>query len=97
MQRTVHMGLSSLTVALSLAFGAGAFAATLQKPQLDALVVAEQSKASADLNSFLAAAAKADPQVAGSVAAYQKKATLTGDDLVNIGRLLGVYNRLHNQ
>ena len=56
-----------------------------------------QSKASADLNSFLAAAAKADPQVAGSVAAYQKKGPLSGDDLVNIGRLLGLYNRLHNQ
>ncbi|MGN6260414.1 MAG: dipeptidase [Ralstonia sp.] len=97
MQRTARIGLSSLTIALSLACGTGAFAATLQKPQLDALLAAEQSKASADLDSFLAAAAKADPQVAGSVAAYQKKAALTGDDLVNIGRLLGLYNRLHNQ
>ena len=97
MQRPARIGLSALTIALSLTLGASAFAATLQKPQLDALVAAEQSKASADLNSFLAAAAKADPQVAGSVAAYQKKAALTGDDLVNIGRLLGVYNRLHNQ
>ena len=97
MQRPARIGLSVLTIALSLTLGAGAFAATLQKPQLDALLAAEQSKASADLNSFLAAAAKADPQVAGSVAAYQKKAPLTGDDLINIGRLLGVYNRLHNQ
>lgn len=97
MQRTARIGLSSLTIALSLACGGGAFAATLQKPQLDALLAAEQSKASADLNSFLTAAAKADPQVAGSVAAYQKKAPLAGDDLVNIGRLLGLYNRLHNQ
>lgn len=97
MQRTARIGLSSLTIALSLACGTGAFAATIQKPQLDALLAAEQSKASADLNSFLAAAAKADPQVAGSVAAYQKKAPVAGDDLVNIGRLLGLYNRLHNQ
>ncbi|ATG20108.1 beta-Ala-Xaa dipeptidase [Ralstonia pickettii] len=97
MQRPARIGLSALTIALSLTFGAGALAATLQKPQLDALLAAEQSKASVDLNSFLAAAAKADPQVAGSVAAYQKKAPLSGDDLVNIGRLLGLYNRLHNQ
>ena len=97
MQRPARIGLSALTIALSLTFGAGALAATLQKPQLDALLAAQQSKASADLNSFLAAAAKADPQVAGSVAAYQKKAPLSGDDLVNIGRLLGLYNRLHNQ
>ncbi|CAJ0688825.1 dipeptidase [Ralstonia mannitolilytica] len=97
MQRPARIGLSALTIALSLAFGAGALAATLQKPQLDALLAAEQSKASVDLNSFLAAAGKADPQVAGSVAAYQKKAPLSGDDLVNIGRLLGLYNRLHNQ
>jgi len=97
MPRATRIGLSALTIALSLACGTGAFAATLQKPQIDALIAAEQSKASADLNSFLSAAAKADPQVAGSVAAYQKKAALSGDDLVNIGRLLGVYNRLHNQ
>jgi predicted dipeptidase len=76
---------------------AGASAATLKKPELDTLAKAEQAKASSDLSSFLAAAAKADPQVAGSVAAYQKKAPLAGDDLVNIGRLLGLSNRLHNQ
>ncbi len=97
MQRSARIGLSALTLALSLALSGGAFAATLQKPQLDALIAAEQTKASDTLNSFLSAAAKADPQVTGSVAAYRKKAPLTGDDLVNIGRLLGVYNRLHNQ
>lgn len=97
MPRPIRIGVSALTVALSLAMGAGAVAATLQKPQLDALISAEQSNASADLNRFLAAAAKADPQVARSVAAYRRKVPLMGDDLVNIGRLLGVYNRLHNQ
>ncbi|WP_439891415.1 dipeptidase [Ralstonia sp. 25C] len=97
MQRSVRIGLSTLTLALSLALSGGAFAATLQKPQLDALIAAEQTKASDNLNSFLSTAAKVDPQVARSVAAYRKKAPLMGDDLVNIGRLLGVYNRLHNQ
>ncbi|WP_426393634.1 dipeptidase [Ralstonia sp. R-29] len=97
MQRSARIGLSTLTLALSLTLNGGAFAATLQKPQLDALIAAEQTKASDNLNRFLSAAAKADPQVARSVAAYRKKAPLTGDDLVNVGRLLGVYNRLHNQ
>ncbi|ARU23231.1 hypothetical protein RSSE_c2838 [Ralstonia solanacearum] len=81
---------------LSLAMAAGA--ATLKKPELDALALSEQSSAaSSDLPDFLEAAAKADPVVAGSVAAYRRQSPLTGDDLVNIGRLLGLYNRLHNQ
>lgn len=97
MQRAGCTGFSMLIVALSLGVGGNACAASLQKPQLDALIAAEQSKSSADLNSFLDAAAKADPQVAGSVTAYRNKAPLGGDDIINIGRLLGVYNRLHNQ
>ncbi|QUP54060.1 dipeptidase [Ralstonia syzygii] len=98
MQRIARSGLSALAFALSLAMAAGVGAATLKKPELDALASAGQSKAvSSDLSGFLMAAAKADPQVAGSVAAYQKRSPLTGDDLVNIGRLLGLYNRLHHQ
>ena len=31
------------------------------------------------------------------MAAYEKMTPLAGDDLINIGRLLGLYNRLHNQ
>ncbi len=98
MQRFARSGLSALTLALSLAVAASAGAATLKKPELDALVTAEQPKAaSSDLSDFLVAAAKADPLVAGSVAAYRQQSPLTGDDLVNISRLLGLYNRLHNQ
>ncbi|CBJ51430.1 dipeptidase [Ralstonia solanacearum] len=98
MQRIARSGLSALAFALSLVMAAGVGAVTLKKPELDALASAGQSKAvSSDLSGFLMAAAKADPQVAGSVAAYQKRLPLTGDDLVNIGRLLGLYNRLHNQ
>lgn len=69
-------------------------AATLKKPELDALALSEQSSAaSSDLPDFLAAAAKADPLVADSVAAYRRQSPLTGDDLVNIGRLLGLHNQ----
>ncbi|MHA6821984.1 dipeptidase [Ralstonia pseudosolanacearum] len=96
MQRTACSGLSALVLGLSLAMTAGA--ATLTKPELDALALSEQSSAaSSDLPDFLEAAAKADPLVADSVAAYRRQSPLTGDDLVNIGRLLGLYNRLHNQ
>ncbi|MHA6888615.1 dipeptidase [Ralstonia pseudosolanacearum] len=96
MQRTACSGLSALMLGLSLAMTAGA--ATLTKPELDALALSEQSSAaSSDLPDFLEAAAKADPLVADSVAAYRRQSPLTGDDLVNIGRLLGLYNRLHNQ
>lgn len=96
MQRTACSGLSALVLGLSLAMTAGA--ATLTKPELDALALSEQSSAaSSDLPDFLVAVAKADPLVADSVAAYRRQSPLTGDELVNIGRLLGLYNRLHNQ
>ncbi|MCL9846210.1 dipeptidase [Ralstonia solanacearum] len=98
MLRLACSGLSALTFVLSLSVAAGVGAAALKKPELDALVSAGQSGAvPSDLSGFLEAAAKADPQVAGSVAAYRNRSPLVGDDLVNIGRLLGLYNRLHNQ
>ncbi|MBT1537912.1 dipeptidase [Ralstonia solanacearum] len=98
MSRLARSGLSALTFVLSLSMAAGVGAATLKKPELDALASAGQSGAMpSDLSDFLAAAAKADPQVAGSVAAYRNQLPLVGDDLVNIGRLLGLYNRLHNR
>ncbi|MGO4330064.1 dipeptidase [Cupriavidus sp. 2TAF22] len=81
---------------LSLAAAPHAFADTLKKPALDALVAAQTGKAQASLDAFLDQAVKADPMLARSVAAYRKHQPLRGDDLTNIGRLLGVYNRLHN-
>ncbi|MFJ1259595.1 dipeptidase [Cupriavidus sp. CuC1] len=76
--------------------GQPALADTLKKPGLEALVAAAQASPPADFNAFLNAAAKANPSLAGSVAAYRQHAPLHGDDLTNIGRLLGVYNRIHN-
>ena len=84
-------------IALATACVLPASAATLKKPELDKLVAAEQAKASPDFRAFLAAAAKADPQLKTAVAAYRSKKQLAGDDLTNISRLLGLWNRLHNQ
>ncbi len=82
---------------LSLALACPATAETLRKPALDALIAAHKSGAPASLEAFLTSAAKADPTAAPAVAAWQAGSPLSGDNLVNIGRLLGVYNRLHNQ
>src|SRR6266513_616284 len=91
--------LSTLTLglALALALAQTALAETLKKPEIDKLVAAQQAKAAPSFRAFLAEAAKAEPRLKASVAAYEKKTPLAGDDLINISRLLGVYNRVHNQ
>ncbi|MFH0129318.1 dipeptidase [Variovorax sp. VaC1] len=93
-----RFSLSALSLGLVLGLGAPAFAETLKKPALDQLAAAWQGgKAPADFNAFLAQAAEANPAVGSAVAAYRRKSPLAGDDLVNIARLLGLYNRLQNQ
>ncbi|MGJ7507500.1 dipeptidase [Variovorax sp. GT1P44] len=89
--------LSALWAALALAFVQPAPADTLKKPELDKLAAAQQAAPSTSFRAFLAQAAKANPGLKATVAAYERKAPLTGDDLTNISRLLGLYNRLHNQ
>jgi len=89
--------LSTLILGLALAFAQTALAETLKKPEIDKLVAAQQGKVSPSFRAFLADAAKVEPKLKASVAAYEKKAPLAGDDLINISRLLGLYNRLHNQ
>jgi len=84
-------------LALSLLIAHPGQAQTLKKPALDALVSSTRAAAPADLQAFMAAAARAEPAVAPAVAAWQAKAPLAGDNLVNIGRLLGVYNRVRNE
>ncbi|MDH6166338.1 putative dipeptidase [Variovorax boronicumulans] len=98
MQR-FRFSLSALSLGIALGLGAPAFAETLQKPALDQLAAAWKSggKAPVDFDAFLAQAAKANAALQPAVAAYRSKATLAGDDLVNIARLLGLYNRLQNQ
>ncbi|WP_455287253.1 dipeptidase [Cupriavidus necator] len=84
-------------LALSLVLAHPTQAETLKKPALEALVTSTRSAAQGDLQAFMAAAAKAEPAVAPAVAAWQARTPLSGDNLVNIGRLLGVYNRVHNE
>jgi predicted dipeptidase len=96
-RRTMTKTTSTFCLGLALALAQTAFAETLKKPELDKLVAAQQAKASPNFRAFLADAAKAQPMLKASVAAYEKKAPLAGDDLINISRLLGLYNRLHNQ
>ena len=74
-----------------------ALADTPEKPDLDRLVANQRVAAASDFGAFLVEAARADPRLAPSVAAYQRKATLTADDLIDIRRRLGLYNRLRNQ
>jgi len=84
-------------LAVSLAFGPPLRAETLKKPALDALVAANRTGLPADFDTFLASAAKAQPMLVPAAAAYRAKAPLLGDDLVNVARLLGLYNRLRNE
>ena len=91
------LSLSVLSLGLALAVGLPVAAETLKKPELDRLAAAQQARPATSFRAFLAQAAKADPRLKPAVAAYEKKAPLQGDELTNIARLLGLYNRLHNQ
>lgn len=92
------MGVAA-TLSLSLGLCAPAHADTLKKPQLERLAAAWQAgKPPANFNAFLTQAARAEPALRPAVAAYRaKKKPLAGDELVDIARLLGLYNRLQNQ
>ncbi|WP_454766724.1 dipeptidase [Cupriavidus campinensis] len=99
MTRLPAVKLSAALLAALFAVSAphAALAETLAKPALDRLVTAQAARPPASFNAFLAAAVKAEPGLAPAVRAYRAKTPLKGDDLVNIGRLLGVYNRVRNQ
>ena len=92
-----NLFVSGLALGLALALGVPAVADTLKKPDLDQLVAAQQANASPTFQDFLTQAVKTHPKLRAAVAAYGRKAPLAGDDLVNISRLLGLYNRLHNE
>ena len=73
----------------------------IKKPEMDRIAAAPAAMAataaSGSFSQFLALSAQMQPELAPAVAAYERKATLQGDDLVNISRLLGLYNRVKNQ
>ena len=83
-------------IVLTLAVADTSFAAPLKKPELDTLAATFEASPPSDFAAFLAAAAKTNPTLAASVAAYDRKTQLGGDDLTNVSRLLGLYNRLRN-
>ncbi|MEJ8856130.1 dipeptidase [Variovorax robiniae] len=86
-----------LPLGIALALVASATVAdTIKKPGLDKLATAQHASPPTDFNALLDAAAKADPTLQAAIDAYRKKAPLAGDDLTNISRLLGLYNRLRN-
>lgn len=70
---------------------------TVKKADMDRLVAALPAAAQGSFREFLAQAARENPMLRASVSAYAAQQPLAGDDLVNISRLLGLYNRLHNQ
>ena len=70
---------------------------TLKKADLEALASAPGVAGAPNFSVFLKQAVLARPALQPTAAAYEAKKPLEGDMLVNVGRLLGLYNRLHNQ
>lgn len=88
--------LALLALGLALALTPTAHAEVLKKPELDALALQQQGTPARDFATFLDAAVQAYPALQPSVQAYRQKAPLAGEDLTQISRLLGLYNRLHH-
>lgn len=88
---------ASLAACSSIPSSHAPVAGTIKKADMDRLVAALPAAAQGSFGEFLAQAARENPMLRGSVSAYAAKQPLAGDDLVNISRLLGLYNRLHNQ
>ena len=92
---------AALSACTSMPPAASQAGGPIKKPEMDRIAAAPAAMAataaSGSFSQFLALSAQMQPELAPAVAAYERKATLQGDDLVNISRLLGLYNRLKNQ
>lgn len=75
----------------------GSASATLKKPQLDQIVASQQNQPAGSFAAFLGRVKASQPALLPAITAYEQRQPLTGDNLVNIARLLGVYNRLAHQ
>jgi len=100
--RLSRLSLPALSIGCAvLALGGTALADTLKKPALDQIAARWQAgQTPKDFHAFLAQAVAANPankELAAAVSAYGQRQPLAGDALVDIARLLGLYNRLHNQ
>ena len=90
--------LAPTLLAAVLAATTGVHADTLKKPALDRLAAQPALRAPGlDFRRFAALAAQQEPSLRGAVDAYAAGRPLAGEDLVNVARLLGLYNRLQNQ
>ena len=92
---------AALSACTSMPPAASQAGGPIKKAEMDRIAAApaamSATAASGSFSQFLALSAQMQPELAPAVAAYERKATLQGDDLVNISRLLGLYNRLKNQ
>ncbi len=96
--KRLPLSLISIAVALCVA-SSGAMADTLKKPALDRFAEMPALKQAPDFRRFLSLASGArgaSPSLKKAAAAYAAHWPLAGDDLVNVSRMLGLYNRLHH-
>ncbi|MGI4776853.1 MAG: dipeptidase [Janthinobacterium lividum] len=95
-----RLPLSLLCIAVALCFAShGAAADTLKKPALDKLAAMPALRQAPDFKRFLTVASgarDASPALKKAAAAYAARWPLAGDDLVNVSRMLGLYNRLYH-
>ncbi|MBB5019749.1 putative dipeptidase [Chitinivorax tropicus] len=88
---------TTFSLALTLVFSQLTQAETLKKPALDQLIQVPLSEPPPELKVWLKQAAAEQPLAEQAVSQYLARSALSGDELINIGRLLGVYNRINNQ
>ena len=92
---------AALSACTSMPPAASQAGGPIKKAEMDRIAAAPAAMAataaSGSFSQFLALSAQMQPELAPAVAAYERKATLQGDDLVNISRLLGLHNRLRSQ
>ena len=89
--------LASAAMAVAGCASVGQPSTTLKKPQLDQIVASQQGQMVGGFAPFLNRVKFSNPQLIPAIQAYEQRQPLAGDDLVNIARLLGVYNRLAHQ
>lgn len=96
--------LTSALVSTAIAIGAltlvptGARAEVLLKPAVDQLLARPEIRTpAADFRGFATAAARADQRLTPAVTAWEAGKPLAGEDLANVARLLGLYNRLRHR
>ncbi|MDM0011926.1 dipeptidase [Variovorax sp. J22P168] len=91
------VGAKTLVLSLAVMAATAQAQAPLAKTQLDRIAASAPAASAANFRVFLAQAARIDPGLGPTVAAYNANRSLSPEQLTRIARLLGLYNRLHNQ